>query len=98
VYAEPPSYDEPSGHLLRGKQAPNPDGGIRSVQAVAAGASRKERSLPNDQFDVSLEDTDLLEEVELVTHLMVASTSSDGPLSQDQIDELLGIPRPRPGD
>ncbi|MDT0202553.1 hypothetical protein [Nocardioides sp. AE5] len=44
-----------------------------------------------DQFDVSLEDADLLDEVELTTSLIIAASASETPLSQAQIDELLGV-------
>ena len=44
-----------------------------------------------DQFDVSLEDSDLLGEVELTTDLIIAATESDLPLSTAEIDRLLGI-------
>ena len=55
--------------------------------------------MPNDQFDINLEDEVLLEEVELVTHLMVATIATDDPLTKDQIDKLLGVvPEPRTGD
>jgi hypothetical protein len=55
--------------------------------------------VPYDQFDVNLEDEVLLEEVELVANLMVATISSDDHLTQDEVDKLLGvIPRPRTGD
>ena len=46
-----------------------------------------------DQFDVSLEDTELLGEVELMTSLMIAATESVEPLSNDEIDEVLGVER-----
>ena len=46
-----------------------------------------------DQFDVSLEDTELLGEVELMTSLMIAATESVEPLSSDEIDEVLGVER-----
>lgn len=50
----------------------------------------------NDPFDVTLEDGDLLGEVELTTTLIVAASESEGPLSQDEIDRLLGVmPIPR---
>ncbi|CUR55398.1 conserved hypothetical protein [metagenome] len=53
----------------------------------------------HDQFDISLEDSDLLTEVELTTNLIIAASESDGPLSEDEIDEILGIqpvpPAPR---
>ena len=46
-----------------------------------------------DQFDVSLEDTELLSEVELMTSLMIAATESVEPLSPEEIDEVLGVER-----
>ncbi|UMG91086.1 hypothetical protein [Nocardioides sp. TF02-7] len=49
-----------------------------------------------DQFDVTLEDSDLLVEVELTTNLIVAATASDGPLPVEEIDRILGI-RPDAG-
>jgi len=50
----------------------------------------------HDQFDVSLEDSDLLGEVELTTNLIIAASESDDRLSDDQIDEILGVvPEPR---
>lgn len=45
----------------------------------------------HDQFDVTLEDDDLLDEVELTTSLIIAASESEGPLSQARIDELLGV-------
>ncbi len=51
-----------------------------------------------DQFDVTLEDGDLLGEVELTTTLIIAASESDEHLSQEQIDRILGVTpiRPRP--
>ena len=37
-------------------------------------------------------DNDLEAEIELVSELVVAATSSDGPMDQDEVDLLLGIP------
>ena len=52
----------------------------------------------HDQFDVTLEDHDLLGEVELTTNLIIAATSADGHLSVDEIDRILGVlPQPRQG-
>jgi hypothetical protein len=52
-----------------------------------------------DQFDVSLEDADLLGEVELTTDLIIAASAATGPLSIDEIDRILGVvPRTRAGD
>ncbi|WP_460834977.1 hypothetical protein [Nocardioides hungaricus] len=50
----------------------------------------------NDQFDVTLEDSDLLGEVELTTNLIIAASESDEHLSEAQIDQILGVvPEPR---
>ena len=49
-----------------------------------------------DQFDVSLEDVDLLGEVELTTNLIIAASESDDRLPPDEIDRILGVvPSPR---
>jgi hypothetical protein len=45
----------------------------------------------SDQFDISLEDGELLNEVELTASLIVAASESDGPLSQAEIDRILGV-------
>ena len=45
----------------------------------------------HDQFDVSLEDGDLLGEVEMTTNLIIAASESVGPLTQEQIDAILGV-------
>jgi hypothetical protein len=44
-----------------------------------------------DQFDVSLEDSDLLGEVELTTNLIIAASETDDHLSDAEIDEILGV-------
>ena len=49
-----------------------------------------------DQFDVTLEDADLLGEVELTTNLIIAASESDGPLSQEEIDHILGVDQAPP--
>ncbi len=46
----------------------------------------------------SLTDGDLQSEIELVGDLVVAATSSDGPLPQDEIDRLLGVEAVREGE
>jgi hypothetical protein len=50
----------------------------------------------HDQFDVSLEDSDLLGEVELTTNLIIAASESDGDLTQEQIDAILGVKPVKP--
>jgi hypothetical protein len=44
-----------------------------------------------DQFDVSLEDSDLLGEVELTTNLIIAASETDEHLTDAEIDEILGV-------
>jgi hypothetical protein len=39
----------------------------------------------------SLTDGDLQSEIELVGDLVVAASASDGPLSQDEVDRVLGV-------
>lgn len=59
----------------------------------------------HDQFDVTLEDDDLLGEVELTTTLIIAASESDEHLTTEEIDRLLDVtpvdpasefPLPRP--
>lgn len=45
----------------------------------------------SDPFDVSLEDGELLAEVELTTNLIIAATESDRPLTTEEIDKILGV-------
>jgi hypothetical protein len=52
----------------------------------------------HDQFDVTLEDADLLGEVELTTNLIIAASEADAHLSEHEIDDILGVvPQPREG-
>lgn len=55
----------------------------------------------NDQLDVSVQDTEVLLEIEMMTNLIIATSDSDDPLPQVRIDEILGvipiIPRARRG-
>ncbi len=44
-----------------------------------------------DHLDVPLEDATLLEEVELISTLMIAASEAEAPLEQKQIDRLLGV-------
>ena len=60
--------------------------------------NREEESVREDQFDVELEDEELLEEVEMTANLIVAASDTDGRLPQDRIDEILGVRKPRSGD
>lgn len=49
-----------------------------------------------DLYDVSVEDPDRREEVELTAQLIVAANDSTTTLNQTEIDRILGVsPRPR---
>ncbi len=44
-----------------------------------------------DPLDVHLEDGELLDEVEMTASLIVAANQSDAPLSESEIDRVLGV-------
>ncbi|MCD9196648.1 helix-turn-helix domain-containing protein [Aeromicrobium wangtongii] len=44
-----------------------------------------------EPLDSRLRDDQALDEIELTSRLMIAASSKDGPLSQREIDEILGI-------
>lgn len=44
-----------------------------------------------DQFDVSLEDVELLDELQLTTDLMVVASTTDRHLTTEEIDAILGV-------
>ena len=46
---------------------------------------------PSDKLDDDLTDNDIESEIELVSRLVVAATSSARPLRQDEVDHLLGL-------
>ena len=46
-----------------------------------------------DHLDVPLEDGALLEEVELVSTLIVAASENEGRLDDSEIDRILGVRR-----
>jgi hypothetical protein len=45
----------------------------------------------DDKLNVPLEDAELLAEVELTTNLIIAASESEATLSQEQVDQLLGL-------
>jgi hypothetical protein len=54
--------------------------------------ARKQRGVSvHDQFDVTLEDADLLREVELTTNLIIAASETEEHLSLEEIDQILGV-------
>ena len=54
-------------------------------------ATQERSSVVDDKLNVPLEDAELLAEVELTTNLIIAASESDAVLSQEQVDQLLGI-------
>ncbi|GAA1736071.1 hypothetical protein [Aeromicrobium alkaliterrae] len=44
-----------------------------------------------EPLDERLRDDDALDEIELTSKLMIAATDSDTPLSQHEVDEILGL-------
>lgn len=46
----------------------------------------------DDRLDVQPHDADVLEEIELTSDLMIAASEAAGPLPQDMIDMILGVP------
>ena len=55
--------------------------------------TREAKAVVVDPFDVALEDSDLLVEVEMTTSLIIAASASEGPLPLDEIDRILGVDR-----
>jgi hypothetical protein len=45
----------------------------------------------NDELDVHVHDEDALDEIEMMTNLMIATSEASGPLPQEQVDEILGV-------
>ncbi len=45
----------------------------------------------NDRLDVDIHDVDVLNEIEMMTNLIIATSESAGPLTQNQIDLILGV-------
>jgi hypothetical protein len=59
---------------------------------AGVGESWRKGCAVNDQLDVTVHDSDVLAEIEMMTRLIIATSESDAPLSQSRIDELLGLP------
>jgi hypothetical protein len=47
--------------------------------------------MTNDPLEVPLEDAALVEEIDLLTELMLAATEHRGPLDPGEIDSALGL-------
>jgi hypothetical protein len=57
-------------------------------------ATQERRVVVDDNLNVPLEDAELLAEVELTTNLIIAASESEAALSQEQVDDLLGLHDP----
>jgi hypothetical protein len=55
------------------------------------GISRREDSGVNDRSDVRVHDEDALAEIELTSDLMIAASEQEAPLTQEQVDTILGL-------
>ena len=67
---------------------------VRNPYAPGAGQRPPElagRDRELAQFDVTLEDADLLGEVELTTNLIIAASETDEHLTLAEIDAILGV-------
>jgi len=42
-------------------------------------------------LDVNVHDSEVLDEIETMTNLIIATSETDGPLPQQRIDEILGV-------
>jgi hypothetical protein len=49
----------------------------------------------DDRLDVQPQDDNVLEEIELISNLMIAASEASGPLPQSAIDTILGVPAQR---
>ncbi|UYM03610.1 hypothetical protein [Solicola gregarius] len=46
----------------------------------------------SEPLDVRLRDEQALDEIELTSDLIIAASEHPGPLTQQQVDDILGIP------
>lgn len=47
--------------------------------------------MPPEPLDARLRDQDALDEIEMTSNLMIAASEATGPLSQPEVDEILGV-------
>jgi hypothetical protein len=67
----------------------------RRLESISAPPPKEDPSV-NDQLDVAVHDSEVLAEIEMMTNLIIATSESDGPLPQLQIDEILGVAEDTP--
>jgi hypothetical protein len=68
--------------------------GAGDAGPLASTENETGRRVVDDHLDVPLEDATLMEEVELISTLMIAASEADGDMDQAQIDRLLGVADP----
>jgi hypothetical protein len=84
-YGEVPVSEDP-------RELPEPsDSNDDRGQPPSAAETERGDSPVNDQLDVTVHDTEVLAEIEMMTNLIIATSESDGPLPQVKIDEILGV-------
>jgi hypothetical protein len=72
----------------------NLKGGPGSARSARGGPAREVSTIPM-QVDLRVHDDVALGEIELYAEVLTAVAASDGPLSQRELDEALGISRRR---
>lgn len=45
----------------------------------------------SEPLDVRLRDQQALDEIEMTSNLMIAASEHEGPLTEHQVDEILGV-------
>jgi hypothetical protein len=65
--------------------------GAADAGRLASTEDETGRRVVDDHLDVPLEDATLMEEVELISTLMIAASEAEGDMDQAQIDQLLGV-------
>jgi hypothetical protein len=75
-------------------------GANRAFVVCSAGASTADQEAGEHvrQTDTRVQDPQALDEIELYGDLVIAASSSDSPLSLDEIDRALGVDRGDPVD
>lgn len=58
--------------------------------ALGPGGCWEVKGVPKP-LDLRLQDELALDEIEMVSVLMIEASDADGPLSQDRVDEILGV-------
>ena len=85
--------DDPDGMVTIGQAIsttwPPPRRSVRHAWVI-----RQEESVVNDRRDVHVHDEEALAEIELTSDLMIAASEQEEHLTQEQVDEILGIVHP----